>query len=297
LDVEETLMLSTRTGTFPIGFRRGGSAWQKDLGPLIGWARDNQLQVIDLAGAPGPEWKAISEAGLRIGTADTVDWKSLLSADTNKRNEAVRANVQHARASSEAGVKLLFFVALPEKPELPRKENFGYLVDSLSALAPELETLGTTLAIEGWPGPGVLCCTPEAYRALFKAVPSPAIGINYDPSHLIRMGIDPIRFLEEFVDRVVHVHGKDTELLTENLYEFGHEQPATFAPAIVYGGWSWRYTIPGHGQMRWSRAFETLKKTGYRGAVCIELEDAHFNGTEDGEKAGLIAAARFLAGC
>ena len=290
-------MLSTRTGTFPIGFRRGGSAWQNDLSALAGWARDNQMQVIDITGNPGPGWKAVSQAGLRIGTADALDWKGLLSPDAGRRKDAVQANLQHARACSIAGAKLLFFVALPEKPELPRKENFGFLADSLSALAPELEKLGTTLAIEGWPGPGVLCCTPEGYRALFKAVPSPAIGMNYDPSHLIRMGIDPLRFLEEFADRVVHVHGKDTELLTENLYEFGHEQPATFASPIWYGGWAWRYTIPGHGQMRWSRAFEVLKNAGYRGAVCIELEDSHFNGTEDGEKSGLISGARFLAGC
>jgi sugar phosphate isomerase/epimerase len=290
-------MLITRTGSFPIGFRRGGSAWQKELEPLIGWARKNQLQVIDITGTPGPEWKTVNQAGLRIGTADALDWKGLLNPDPGRRKEAVQANALHARACSEASAKLLFFVALPEKPELPRKENFGYLVDSLSALAPELENAGATLAIEGWPGPGALCCTPEGYRALFKAVPSRAIGINYDPSHLIRMGIDPIRFLQEFADRVVHVHGKDTELLAENLYEFGHEQPATFAPPIWYGGWSWRYTIPGHGQMRWSRAFEVLKKTGYRGAVCIELEDAHFNGSEEAEKSGFISASRFLASC
>jgi len=290
-------MLTTRTGGFAIGFRRGWSAWQKDLPGLIAWAKANELQAIDLGSDVGPAWKAVSDAGLRIGTADAVNWKDLLSPDAGRRKEAVRRNVEHARAGGEFGVTRLFFVALPEKPELPRKENFGFLVDSLSALAPELEKLGVALSIEGWPGGGALCCTPEGYRALFQAVPSRALGINYDPSHLIRMGIDPIRFLGEFADRVVHVHGKDTELLAENLYEFGHEQPATFAPAIGFGAWSWRYTIPGHGQMRWSKAFELLRAAGYRGAVCIELEDLKFNGTTEGEKAGLLLAARFLAGC
>jgi len=290
-------MLKTRTGGFAIGFRRGWSAWQKDLPGLIAWAKGNEFQVMDMGSDVGPAWKTVTDAGLRIGTADALNWKDLLCGDAGKRKEAVRQNVEHARACASFGAKRLFFVALPEKPELPRKDNFGFMLDSLSALAPELEKLGVALAIEGWPGPGALCCTPEGYRALIKAVPSRAIGINYDPSHLIRMGIDPIRFLGEFADRVVHVHGKDTELLAENLYEFGHEQAATFAPGMGFGAWSWRYTIPGHGQMRWGKAFEMLNEAGYRGAVCIELEDAKFNGTTEGEQAGLLLAGRFLAGC
>jgi sugar phosphate isomerase/epimerase len=290
-------MLTTRTGSFPIGFRRGNTPWQKDLLPLIAWTRENQMQVIDLAGNANPAWNAVAEAGLRIGTVDLLDWRGMLSPDASKRKQAVLSNTDHASACAALGAKLFFFVAIPEKPELARKENFGHLVDSLSALVPHLEKHGTTIAIEGWPGNGVLCCTPEAFRALFKAIPSRSLGINYDPSHLIRMGIDPLRFLGEFADRVVHVHGKDTELLSENRYEFGNEQPATFAPSIGYGAWSWRYTIPGHGQMRWSRAFEILATIGYRGAVSVELEDANFNGAEESEKAALILATRFLSGC
>jgi sugar phosphate isomerase/epimerase len=290
-------MLTTRTGSFPIGFRRNNSPWQKDLPQLIAWATENQLQVIDLYGEASLAWNAVTAAGLRIGTADLLDWRGLLSPDPAKRTQAVLTNTNQSRACADLGAKLLFFVAIPEKPELPRKENFGFLLDSLTALVPELEKNGSTIAIEGWPGNGVLCCTPEAFRALFKAIPSRSIGINYDPSHLIRMGIDPLRFLAEFADRVVHVHGKDTELLSENLYEFGHEQPATFAASIGYGGWAWRYTIPGQGQMRWSKAFEILASNGYRGAVSVELEDANFNGAEQSEKTGITLGARFLSGC
>jgi sugar phosphate isomerase/epimerase len=290
-------VLSTRTGNYPIGFRRGWTAWQKDLPALIAWAKENQFQVLDLGSDVGPEWRQVIAAGLRIGTADTLAWKELISPDLAQRKQAVQANIEHAKACRELGITRLFFVALPEKPSLPRKENYSFLIESLSSLAPELEKLGITLAIEGWPGPGVLCCTPEGFRAVFQSVPSRAMGVNYDPSHLIRMGIDPIRFLGEFMDRVVHVHGKDTELLTEQRYEFGHEQPATFAPPIDFGSWSWRYTVPGQGVMRWAKAFEMLSVAGYRGEVCIELEDANFNGTPEGEKAGLLAAGRFLTGC
>ena len=121
--------------------------------------------------------------------------------------------------------------------------------------------------------------------------------INYDPSHLIRQNIDPLRFLEEFAERVFHVHGKDTQWLPENLYEYGSEQPPTFAKRISFGSLHWRYTIPGHGVMRWREAFRILQEQGYAGCVSIELEDANFNGSTDGEKLGFLQGACFLKGC
>jgi sugar phosphate isomerase/epimerase len=184
---------------------------------------------------------------------------------------------------------------LPEDASKSRSENFSLMVEGLNELAPHLEKHDGRLVIEGWPGPGALCCTPEGYRAAIKEVASASVGINYDPSHLIRMGIDPIRFVEEFADRVYHVHGKDTEIITEGLYEYGTEQPATFAKGRGFGNHHWRYTIPGQGCMRWTRAFEILSEAGYGGAVCIELEDEFFNTDEAGEKSGLRAGGAFLA--
>jgi sugar phosphate isomerase/epimerase len=110
------------------------------------------------------------------------------------------------------------------------------------------------------------------------------------------MGIDPLRFLREFASRVYHAHGKDTELLAEGLYEYGHEQPPTFGKPVAFGGMSWRYTIPGHGQVRWVEVARLLKEAGYSGMISIELEDANFNGAPDGEKLGILQGARFLEG-
>jgi sugar phosphate isomerase/epimerase len=190
-----------------------------------------------------------------------------------------------------------FLVMLPDDPMLPRADSFGYMVESFSALAPVLEQNNARIAIEGWPGPGALCCTPEGYRAFFTQVPSQAMGVNYDPSHLIRQGIDHLRFLREFATRVYHVHGKDTEILTENVYEYGTEQPPTFGKPLPYAGMTWRYTIPGHGVSRWVDIFRILQATGYEGCVSIELEDANFHRVPEAEQAGILNGASFLAGC
>lgn len=289
-------MLTTRTGGFSIGFRRGWGDWQRDLDSLIAWSQANNLGVIDLGRDGDTSAKEVTKAGLKVGSVDLAEWQGMISADPMKRKDAVQRNAAYVEECAAGGAYNHFLVMLPEDPAKPRSENFGYMVESLNELAPHLEKHNARLVIEGWPGPGALCCTPEGYRACFEQCPSKSVGVNYDPSHLVRMGIDAIRFVEEFKDRVYHVHGKDTEIFDEAFYEFGTEQPATFAQGHGFGAHHWRYTIPGHGGIRWGRAFQVLAENGYQGAVSIELEDENFNGSEVGEKRGILLGAEYLAG-
>jgi sugar phosphate isomerase/epimerase len=291
------MIMKTRTGNFPIGFRRGGGAWQSDLPALLEWAKTNGLEVIDLGADAETTGQPALDAGLRIGSVNIADTKGMISADKGKRKAALARNSEQIRNCAKLGALNYFVVMLPDDPALPRAENFGYMVESFAELAPVLEQNNAKLVIEGWPGPGALCCTPEGYRSFFKQVPSPAMGVNYDPSHLIRMQIDHIRFLREFGDRVFHVHGKDTELLEEQIYEFGVEQPATFAKPMAYAGITWRYTIPGHGVAHWDDIVRILQQKGYQGAISIELEDAYFHREPDAEKLGIVQGAHFLTGC
>lgn len=289
--------MKTRTGHYPIGFRRGGGDWQGDLSALLAWAVAYELEVIDLRTDADATGRVALDAGLRIGSVDLPDAKGMIAADAGRRRAAVAANAEYVRACGALGPMNHFLVMLPEDPARPRAENFGYMVESFAELAPVLEEQGAKLVIEGWPGPGALCCTPEGYRAFFREVPSPAMGVNYDPSHLIRMHIDPLRFLREFGARVYHVHGKDTEVLEESVYEYGVEQPPTFGKPRPFGGTTWRYTIPGHGVTRWTEVLRLLEGMGYQGAISIELEDADFHRDPAAEQAGILHGARFLTGC
>jgi sugar phosphate isomerase/epimerase len=221
----------------------------------------------------------------------------MISPDETKRKDSVQKNVDYINSFSKDD-RLNFFTAmLPEKAELPREENFRYMVESFQLLVPALESRNAKIVIEGFPGPGALCCTPEGYRGFFKECSSPVFGINYDPSHLIRMGIDPLRFLREFVHRVYHVHAKDTLLLEEGLYEYGNFQPATFSKKIKFCGWHYRYTIPSQGLTDWPMVFCILRDAGYQGCVSIELEDINFCETTELQNEGLSKAAQFLSVC
>lgn len=289
--------MRTRTGGFPLGFRHVGSGWTRETEALIAWIKENEIEVIDLKRDADVTAKPFVDAGLVIGSIDLPDEKGMISPDAGRRAEAIARNAEYVRTCSAWGPMNIFVVMLPEKPDVARTENFRYMVESFGELVPVLEENRARIVVEGWPGPGALCCTPEGCRALFKELPSAAMGINYDPSHLIRQGIDPIRFLREFGERVYHLHGKDTELMSENLYEYGHEQPPTFAKRYGFGAMAWRYTIPGQGVMRWGKAFQILEELGYDGTVSIELEDANFNGAEETEKTGILRGIGFLSGC
>lgn len=288
---------STRTGNFGIGFRRGWSDWQHDIGSLVAFAKAEDFACLDVKGDKLDDGKAISDAGLAIGSVDLPDWRGLISPEADERRAAVDTAAQSIANWAAFGPMNHFLAMLPKDPSKERAENFEYMAESFRTLSPAFEEHNAKLVIEGWPGPGALCCTPESIRAFFAACPSPAMGLNYDPSHLIRMGIDPIRFLREFADRCFHAHGKDTELYPERDYDTGREIGADHTEGFGFGGLAWRYTIPGHGAMRWVTGFEILRDAGYTGLVSIELEDQNFNGSEAGEKAGLIYARDFLKGC
>jgi len=171
-------------------------------------------------------------------------------------------------------------------------------VEAFGPVATAAADAGVGIAIEGWPGPApyfaALCCTPESYRAFIRDTNPKSVGVNYDPSHLIRLGVDPIRFLREFLPHVHHVHAKDTQLFADAVYELGLYQDSISEARHGYGAHAWRYTIPGHGQTPWTQVLQILRDAEYGGAVSVELEDEHFNGSEAGERAGLVHSLEYL---
>ncbi|HEY7211859.1 MAG TPA: sugar phosphate isomerase/epimerase family protein [Bryobacteraceae bacterium] len=148
---------------------------------------------------------------------------------------------------------------------------------------------------EPYPGNPNIATSPAGYRALFKAFgSSPYVGLQYDPSHLVRQFMDPIETAREFADKIYDVHLKDTEILWPVLRAGGIDP-------VDHAHW-WRYRIPGMGSIVWRDFFSILQDVGYRGAMSIEQEDPLYGaGTNHGAdfsddfKMGFIMAKRYLA--
>ncbi len=99
------------------------------------------------------------------------------------------------------------------------------------------------------------------------------VGANYDPSHPIWMGANPLLTIPQLNGAIYHVHAKDTRIEVETASVEGLLETR---PAEHVAERSWNYVTLGHGHgVEWWRAFCTaLQRTGYDDVLSIEHEDA-----------------------
>jgi sugar phosphate isomerase/epimerase len=94
-------------------------------------------------------------------------------------------------------------------------------------------------------------------------------GFNFDPSHLIWQGVDPVEFLRAFPDRIYHVHIKDA---TTRL----NGKSGILSSHLNFGdprrGWDFR--SPGRGSVNFEEIIRTLNDIGYKGPLSVEWEDS-----------------------
>ena len=136
-----------------------------------------------------------------------------------------------------------------------------------------------------WPGGKNLAYCPAIWRRMFEEIPSKNFGLNYDPSHLIWQQMDYINPLFEFSNRIFHVHAKDVRIDWDRLDDVG-----IMATPLEYHC----PKLPGLGDVDWGGFFSVLGDTGYRGPICVEVEDRAYEGSLELRKAALRQSATFL---
>jgi len=111
-----------------------------------------------------------------------------------------------------------------------------------------------------------------AQRALEALGNRDEFGFNFDPSHLIWQGVDPVEFIRAFPDRIYHVHVKDA-IVTLN------GKSGILASHINFGdarrGWDFR--SPGRGGVNFEEIIRALNDIGYGGPLSVEWEDARMD--------------------
>jgi sugar phosphate isomerase/epimerase len=126
---------------------------------------------------------------------------------------------------------------------------------------------------------GNLAHSPELWDYMFDVVPSPNVGLSFDPSHLIWLHIsnapDVVR---AYGPRIFHVDGKDCEIL-----------PGQLARQGIFGSGWWRYRLPGFGAVDWRAIVSALADIGYDDVIAIENEDPLAPGWN-----GVVWAAKYL---
>jgi sugar phosphate isomerase/epimerase len=173
-------------------------------------------------------------------------------------------------------------------------ENWPRFLDTWRPLVQSAVDNGVRIGIENcpmsftrdeWPGGKNLATSPAIWRRMFGDIPGDNFGLNFDPSHFIWQRMDYLKPLREFAPRIFHVHAKDARIDTERLNEVG---------ILAYPLEHHTPKLPGLGDVNWGQFFSVLGDAGYRGPVCIEVEDRAYEGSLELRQASLIQSGRYL---
>ena len=113
----------------------------------------------------------------------------------------------------------------------------------------------------------------SAQRALAAVKNHKRFGFNYDPSHLGYQGVNYVKFIREFPNRIFHAHMKDVW--------WGHGD----GTVGVFGGHTdftdprrfWDFRSLGHGDINFEEIIVALNDVGYRGPLSVEWEDGRMD--------------------
>ena len=131
--------------------------------------------------------------------------------------------------------------------------------------------------------PGFCVYNPASLLRLREAV-GPAIGANFDPSHLFWQGIKPVEAIKALKGAIHHFHAKDTRVDEFNAAVNGTLEIGRY-DNFIGRGWVFRTVGYGHGEGEWRDIISTLRAVGYDGAISIEHEDGLMSIEEGLEKA------------
>jgi sugar phosphate isomerase/epimerase len=148
-----------------------------------------------------------------------------------------------------------------------------------------IENCPMSFTKDEWPGGKNLATSPAIWRRMFSDIPSENFGLNFDPSHFVWQMMDYLKPLREFSSRIFHVHAKDARIDRERIDSAG---------ILAYPLQFHTPKLPGLGDVDWGRFFSVLGDAGYRGPVCIEVEDRSYEGAIENRKASLIQSGRYL---
>ena len=108
-----------------------------------------------------------------------------------------------------------------------------------------------------------------ARRALAALDGREEFGFNFDPSHLIWQGIDPVEFIRAFPERIYHVHMKDAIVRLNG-------QNGILGSHLPFGDprRGWEFRSPGRGSVDFEEIIRALNQIKYAGPLSVEWEDA-----------------------
>lgn len=210
-----------------------------------------------------------------------------------KRQFGVDSMKAAARAAKNLGVSVVngftgssiwhLLYSFPPTDFKAVEEGYTYFAGMFNPILDVFEECGVRFALEVHP-------TEIAYdivttkRVLEALNYRKSFGFNFDPSHLQWQGIDPVKFIEAFPDRIYHCHMKDCAVTLDGT-------TGILGSHLQFGaaGRGWDFRSLGRGDVDFEAIIRALNAIGYQGPLSVEWEDPGMDrefGAED--------ACRFL---
>lgn len=161
-----------------------------------------------------------------------------------------------------------YLYSFPQTTEAMIEAGFQEIYDLWTPILDVLVENNIKFALEVHPGE-IAFDYYSTKRLLEKFADRPEFGLNFDPSHLIWQGITPHLFLQDFADKVYHVHMKDAAVTLDG-------RSGLLGSHIDFGdlrrGWNFRSL--GHGDVNFEEIIRVLNAVGYDGPLSVEWEDS-----------------------
>jgi len=195
-----------------------------------------------------------------------------------KRKWAVRTMKNSAKAAKNMGVKVVngftgssiwhLLYSFPPVSDKMIDDGFAQFAKLWNPILDVFDQCGVKFALEVHPTE-IAFDTVTARRALKAIGHRKAFGFNFDPSHLEWQGIDPVKFLTAFPDRIYHVHMKDCAVTLDG-------ESGILGSHLNFGspGRGWDFRSLGRGDVDFEGIIRTLNQLGYTGPLSVEWEDA-----------------------
>ena len=194
-----------------------------------------------------------------------------------KRAWAIETMKNTARAAKNLGIKVVngftgssiwhMIYSFPPASEEMIEAGFKNFAELWNPILDVFDQCGVKFALEVHPTE-IAFDIVTAKRTLEAIGNRPAFGFNFDPSHLHWQMVDPVLFINEFKDRIYHVHMKDASLqlngwtgILGSHLNFGEQNR----------GWDFRSL--GHGEVDFEEIIRALNHMKYTGPLSVEWED------------------------
>jgi sugar phosphate isomerase/epimerase len=173
-----------------------------------------------------------------------------------------------------------YLYSFPPVPTSAIEAGFEDFAKRWTPIMNEFDKVGVNFALEVHPTE-IAFDIASAQRALAAIKNHKRFGFNYDPSHFGYQGVDYVKFIYTFGDKIFHAHVKDS------WWGHGNGDVGVFGGHTDFGDPRryWDFRSPGHGDVNFEEIIVALNDIKYKGPLSVEWEDGRMDRVHGGTEA------------